>query len=216
MLTSVASSALREVVGRNTLDFVLQDGRTQVAHETQGLIQAALDSYGAGVTVSDVSVKDAGFPQPVEDAVQEAAKAGEEKDRKILDAQAYANDILPKARGEAEKRRQDAEAYRAEAVAKAEGEADHFEQILAQYVRAPAVTRERLYIETLEAVLSSSTKVLIDTGNGNNVLYLPLDQLTQKRPPAPGAEAPAVPPAPLNSTVGPARSSTRDRQSESR
>ena len=214
MLTSVASSALREVVGRNTLDFVLQDGRTQVAHETQGLIQAALDSYGAGVTVSDVSVKDAGFPQPVEDAVQEAAKAGDEKERKILDAQAYANDILPKARGEAEKRRQDAEAYRAEAVAKAEGEADHFEQILAQYTRAPAVTRERLYIETLEAVLSSSTKVLIDTGNGNNVLYLPLDQLTQKRPPAPGAEAPAVPPAP--STVGPARSSNRDRQSESR
>ncbi len=216
MLTSVAASALREVVGRNMLDFVLQDGRTQVAHETQDLIQAALDSYGAGVTVSDVSMKDAGFPQPVEDAVQEAAKASDEKERKILDAQAYANDILPKARGEAEKRRQDAEAYRGEAVAKAEGEADHFEQILAQYVRAPAVTRERLYIETLEAVLSSSTKVLIDTGNGNNVLYLPLDQLTQKRPPAPGAEVPAVPPAPLSSTVGPARSSNRDRQSEGR
>src|SRR5262252_3829387 len=202
MLTSVASSALREVVGRNTLDFVLQDGRTQVAHETQDLIQTTLESYGAGVTVSEVSVKGAGFPASVDDAVQEAAKASDEKERKILEAEAYASDILPKARGEAERRRQDAEAYRAEAVARAEGEADHFEQILAQYVRAPAVTRERLYIETLEAVLSSSTKVLVDTGNGNNVLYLPLDQLTQKRPAAPGTEAPAVPPPPVNSTVG--------------
>ena len=217
LLTSVASSALREVVGRNTLDFVLHDGRTQIAHDTQGSIQSALDSYGAGVTVSDVSVKDAGFPQSVDDAVQDAAKASDEKERKILEADAYANDILPKARGEAEKRRQDAEAYRAEAVAKAEGEADHFEQILAQYVRAPAVTRERLYIETLEAVLSSSTKVLVDTGNGNNVLYLPLDQLMQKRPSAPSAEVPAVvPPVPPSSTVGPARSSNRDRQSDSR
>jgi membrane protease subunit HflK len=204
MLTSVASSALREVVGRNTLDFVLHDGRTQVGRETQDLIQAALDSYGAGVTVSEVNVKDAGFPQPVDDAVQEAAKASDEKERKILEANAYANDVLPKARGEAEKRRQDAEAYRAEAVAKAEGEADRFEQILAEYRQAPAVTRERLYLETMEAVLSSSTKILVDTGNGNNVLYLPLDQLGQKRSTAPGAEAPAVPP-PINSTVGPAR-----------
>ncbi len=212
MLTSVASSALREVVGRNTLDFVLHDGRAQVAREMQDSIQSALDSYGAGLTVSEVNVKDAALPQQVDDAVQDAAKASDEKERKILDAQAYANDILPKARGEAEKRRQDAEAYRAEAVAKAEGESDHFEQILAQYARAPAVTRERLYIETLEAVLSSSTKVLIDTGNGNNVLYLPLDQLMQKRPAAPGADAPAVPPVPPNSTVGPPRS-TRERES---
>jgi membrane protease subunit HflK len=148
----------------------------------------------------------------VDEAVQEATKAADEKERKILEAEAYANDILPKARGEAEKRRQEAEAYRAEAVAKAEGEADHFEQILAQYVHAPAVTRQRLYIETLEAVLSSSPKVLVDTGNGNNVLYLPLDQLMQKRPAAPGAETAPVPPPPINSTVGPPRS-TRERES---
>ena len=211
-LTNVASSALRQVVGRNTLEFVLHDGRTQVAQETQGLIQGALDSYGAGVTVSEVDVKDAGLPQAVDDAVQDAAKASDEKERKILEAKAYGDDILPKARGEAEKRRQDAEAYRAEAVAKAEGEADHFEQILAQYRQSPAVTRERLYIETLEAVLSSSAKVIVDTGNGNNVLYLPLDQFTQKRPASPGAEAPAVPPPPLNSNVGPPRS-TRERES---
>ena len=147
-----------------------------------------------------------------DEAVQEATKASDEKERKILEAEAYANDILPKARGEAEKRRQDAEAYRAEAVAKAEGEADRFEQILAQYRLSPAVTRERLYIETLEAVLASSTKVLVDTGNGNNVLYLPLEQLTQKRSAAPGVEAPAMPPAPINATVGPAPR-TRERES---
>lgn len=209
-LTSVASSALREVVGRNTLDFVLKDGRSQIAHETQDLLQATLDSYGAGVTVSDVTLKEVSLPQSVDEADREAGKAGEDKDRKILEAEAYANDILPRARGEAEKQRQDAEAYRAEVVAKAEGEADRFEQILAQYRQAPAVTRERLYIETLEAVLASSTKVLVDTGNGNNILYLPLDQLTQKRPAAPANDAPAAPPVPVTSTVGPR---TRDRES---
>jgi|KBSSwiStaDraftv2_1062776.scaffolds.fasta_scaffold02759_2 membrane protease subunit HflK len=210
-LTSVASSALREVVGRNSLDFVLHDGRTQVAHETQDLLQTTLDSYGAGVTVTEVNVKEAGYPHDVDEAVQDAAKASDEKERKILEAEAYANDILPKARGEAERRRQDAEAYRAEAIAKAEGEADRFELILAQYRQSPAVTRERLYIETLEAVLASATKVLVDTGSGNNVLYLPLEQLTQKRAAPAGVEAPTVPPPPVNSTVGPAR--TRERES---
>jgi len=210
VLQSLVSSALGEVVGRNTLDFVLRDGRTQVAHETQDLIQAALDSYGAGVTVNEVNLKEVALPQQVDEADQDAGKASEEKQRKILEADAYAGDILPKARGEAEKRRQDAEAYRAEVVANAEGEADRFEQVLAQYRQTPAITRERLYIETLEAVLASSTKVIVDTGNGNNVLYLPLEQLTQKRAGASGGDAPVVPPVPVNSTVGPR---TRERES---
>jgi membrane protease subunit HflK len=209
-VTSIAASALREVAGRNTLDFILKDGRTQVAHETQDLMQSALDAYPAGVTVYDVNLKEASFPREVDEAVQEASKASEDKDRKVLEANAYSNDILPKARGEAEKRRQDAEAYRAEVVANAEGEADRFEQILAQYRLAPAITRERLYIETLEAVLASSTKVIVDTGNSNNVLYLPLDQLTQKRTSPTASDAPVVPPVPVNSTVGPR---TRDRES---
>jgi len=210
MLQALASSALGEVVGRNTFAFVVRDGRTQVAHDTQDLIQAALDSYGAGVTVSEVSLKDVTLPQPVEEADQDAGKAGEERARKILEADAYAGDILPKARGEAEKRRQDAEAYRAEVIANAEGEADRFEQVLAQYRQAPAITRERLYIETLEAVLASSTKVLVDTGNGNNVLNLSLDELTRKKPAASGGDTPVVPPVPVNSTVGPR---TRERES---
>jgi membrane protease subunit HflK len=209
-LTDATASAIREVVGRNLLDFILTDGRTQVAHETQDLLQATLDSYGAGVTVYEVNLQDANFPREVESAVQDAIKAREDRARKILEAEAYSNEILPKARGEAEKRRQDAEAYRAEVVANAEGEADRFEQVLAQYKQAPAVTRERMYIETLEAILASSTKVLVDTGGGNNVLYLPLEQLMQRRASAPAGDSPAVPPAPATSSVGPR---TRDRES---
>lgn len=209
-LTDAAASAIREVIGRNLLDFILTDGRTQVAHETQDLLQATLDSYGAGVTVYEVNLQEANFPREVEGAVQDAIKAREDRERKILEAEAYSNDILPKARGEAEKRRQEAEAARAEAIANAEGEADRFEQILAEYKQAPAVTRERMYIETLETILASSTKVLVDTGAGNNVLYLPLDQLMQKRPAAPAGDVPSTPPAPVTSTVGPR---ARDRES---
>ena len=209
-LTDVAASAIREVVGRNLLDFILTDGRTQVAHETQDLLQATLDSYGAGVTVYEVNLQEANFPREVEGAVQDAIKAREDRERKILEAESYSNGILPTARGEAEKRRQEAEAYRAETIANAEGEADRFEQVLAQYKQAPAVTRERMYIETLESILASSAKVLVDTGSGNNVFYLPLEQLMQKRPATPTSEAQAAPSVPVTSTVGPR---TRDRES---
>jgi len=209
-LTDAAASAIREVVGRNLLDFILTDGRTQVAHETQDLLQATLDSYGAGVTVYEVNLQEANFPREVEGAVQDAIKAREDRERKILEADSYSNDILPKARGEAEQRREQAEAYRAEVVANAEGEADRFEQVLAQYKQAPLITRERLYIETLEYVLANSTKVLVDTGGGNNVLYLPLEQLMQKRAAAPAGDSPTASPVPVTSTVGPR---TRDRES---
>jgi membrane protease subunit HflK len=209
-LTDAAASAIREVVGRNLLDFILTDGRTQVAHETQDLLQATLDAYGAGVTVYEVNLQEANFPREVEGAVQDAIKAREDRERRILEAESYSNEILPKARGEAEKRRQDAEAYRAEVTANAEGEADRFEQILAEYKQAPAVTRERLYIETLETVLANSTKVLVDTGGGNNILYLPLEQLLQRRAAAPASDSPSAPQPPAASTVGPR---TRDRES---
>jgi modulator of FtsH protease HflK len=209
-LTDAAASAIREVVGRNLLDFILTDGRTQIAHEAQDLLQATLDSYGAGITVYEVNLQEANFPREVEGSVQDAIKASQERERRILEAESYSNEILPRARGEAEKRRQEAEAYRAEVTANAEGEADRFEQILTQYKQAPAVTRERLYIETLESILASSTKVLVDTGAGNNVLYLPLEQMLQRRAAAPANDAPSAPQAPVTSTVGPR---TRDRES---
>jgi membrane protease subunit HflK len=195
-LIDATASAVREVIGRNLLDFILTDGRAEVATDTQDLLQATLDSYGAGITVYEVNLVNANFPAAVEDSVQDSIRAREDRERRILQADEYSNDILPRARGEAARRREDAEAYRAQVTADAEGEADRFSQILVQYQRAPAVTRERIYIETLETILSNSTKVLVDTEGGNNMLYLPLDQLMQRRPTP-------LPPEPSSTTTAP-------------
>jgi membrane protease subunit HflK len=212
-LLDVTASAIREVIGRNLLDFILTDGRAEVAAETQDLLQATLDFYNAGITVYEVNLVNANFPSAVEGSVQDSIRAREDRARRILEAEAYSNEILPKARGEAARRRQDAEAYRAQVVADAEGESDRFTQILAEYQKAPGVTRERIYIETLEDILRSSTKVLVDTQGGNNLLYLPLDQLVQRRasPPPPGPSAPTTvaPPSPTSS-------SSRARERETR
>jgi membrane protease subunit HflK len=180
-LIDATASAIREVVGRNVLDFILTEGRTEVARETQELLQATLDAYGAGITVYQVNLQDANFPREVESSVQDSIKAREDRERRILEAQSYSNEILPRARGEAATRRQAAEAYRGEVVANAEGESDRFTQIAAQYQKSPVVTRERMYLETLEAILARSTKVVVDTKGSNNLLYLPLDQLMERR-----------------------------------
>jgi membrane protease subunit HflK len=180
-LIDATASAIREVVGRNVLDFILTEGRTEVARETQELLQATLDSYGAGITVYEVNMQDANFPREVESSVQDSIKAREDRERRILEAQSYSNEILPRARGEAAARRQAADAYRAQVVANAEGESDRFTSILGQYQKSPVVTRERMYLETLEAILANSTKVLVDTKGSSNVLYLPLEQLMQRR-----------------------------------
>ena len=180
-LIDATASAIREVVGRNVLDFILTEGRTEVARETQELLQATLDAYGAGITVYQVNLQDANFPREVESSVQDSIKAREDRERRILEAQSYSNEILPRARGEAAARRQNAEAYRGESIANAEGESDRFTAILAQYQKSPVVTRERMYLETLETILARSTKVFVDTKGGNNLLYLPLEQLLQRR-----------------------------------
>jgi len=180
-LIDATASAIREVVGRNTLDFILTEGRTEIARETQELLQATLDAYGAGITVYEVNMQDANFPREVESSVQDSIKAREDRERRILEAQSYSNEILPRARGEAAARRQAADAYRAQVVANAEGESDRFTSILAQYQKAPAVTRERLYLESVEAVFANSTKVIVDTKGSNNLLYLPLEQLMKGR-----------------------------------
>jgi membrane protease subunit HflK len=212
-LIDATASAVREVIGRNLLDFILTDGRAEVATDTQDLLQATLDSYGAGITVYEVNLVNANFPAAVEDSVQDSIRAREDRERRILQADEYSNDILPRARGEAARRREDAEAYRAQVVADAEGEADRFSQILVQYQRAPAVTRERMYIETLETILSNSTKVLVDTEGGNNMLYLPLDQLMQRRPPSQVAPPPSTSIAPPSS---PTSTVVRSRERETR
>jgi len=203
-LNYATASAIREVIGRNLLDFILTDGRAEVARDAQDLLQATLDTYGAGMTVYEVNLVNANFPSAVENSVQDSIRAREDRQKRILEASGYSNDILPRARGEAARRRQDAEAYRERVIADAEGEADRFTQILVEYQKAPAVTRERMYIETLEEILRSSTKVLVDTEGGNNLLYLPLDQLVQRRPPAaPEVQPPATaaPPSSPNTAV---------------
>jgi membrane protease subunit HflK len=210
-LEAATGSAIREVIGRNELDFILTEGRTEVSAQAQDLLQSTLDSYGAGITIYEVNLVEAEFPSEVEAAVQDSIRAREDRERRILEATTYSNEILPRARGEAERRQQDAEAYRAQVVADAEGEADRFSQVLVEYSKAPAVTRERMYIETLEDILRTSTKVLVDTEGGNNVLYLPLDQLVRPRSsPASAEPAPlsmsAPPPPPANT----ARSRERD------
>lgn len=180
-LNDVSESAIREVVGKNSADFVLLEGRAEIASRTQTLIQEALDEYGAGIIVTKVNLQDTNFPSQVEAAVQDAIKAREDRERLAFEAQSYANDILPKARGEAVRRVQDAEAYKARVVADAEGEASRFEQLLVEYERAPEVTRERLYIEVMEEVYGNSNKVLMDAEGSGNLMYLPIDKLLEQQ-----------------------------------
>ena len=180
-LSDVSESAIREVIGNKSADFVLLEGRAEIALQTQALIQETLDEYGAGITVTQVNLQDVNFPPQVEAAVQDAIKAREDKERLAFEAQSYANDILPKARGESVRRIQDAEAYKARVTADAEGEASRFEQLLAEYRKAPKVTRERLYIEAIEDVYRNSNKVLLDAEGSGNLLYLPMDKLLEQR-----------------------------------
>ena len=181
-IRDVTGSAIREVIGKNNLDFILTEGRAEVASETQVLIQSTLDAYGTGITVYEVNLQDANFPRDVEESVQDAIRAREDKERMSLEAEAYAYDILPKARGAAVRQTEDAEAYKSRVIADAEGEADRFVSILTEYAKAPEVTRQRMYIETLEQVLSNSTKVLLDSQGGGNMIYLPLDRLMERNP----------------------------------
>jgi membrane protease subunit HflK len=179
-LQDVTASAIREIVGKNLLDFIITEGRAEIAAQTQDLLQSTLDDYQSGITIFEVNLQDANFPGEVESAVQDAIKAREDRERRILEAETYSNDLLPRARGRAAQQIEEAQAYRSRAIANAEGEASRFMQLLSEYQKAPEVTRERLYIETLEDILANSTKVLVDTEGGNNLLYLPLDQLTRR------------------------------------
>ena len=179
-LGEVSESAIREIIGKNQMDYILGEGRGDIAQRTEDLIQATLDDYQTGIGVTQVNLRDANYPQQVEAAVQDAIKAREDKERLAFEAQAYANDVVPKARGEASRRLQDAEAYKARVVADAEGEAQRFVKLLAEYAKAPEVTRERLYIEALEAFYGGANKVLLEAEGSGNLLYLPVDELMKR------------------------------------
>ncbi|NKB77031.1 MAG: FtsH protease activity modulator HflK [Gammaproteobacteria bacterium] len=182
VVRQATESAVREIVGRNTMDFAITDGRAQLAIETKALVQEILDRYNTGVNVRSVEMQNAQPPIQVKDAFDDVVRAREDEERLKNLAQAYANDIIPKARGFASRAIQEAEGYQAAVVARASGETSRFTQILEEYEKAPEITRERLYIETMEQVLSNSSKMLIDQKDGgNNVMYLPLDQLIKNR-----------------------------------
>ena len=178
-LSEVSESAIREVAGKSDLDYLLTQGRTEIAIQTQDLIQQTLDDYGTGIIVTKVNLQDANFPLQVEEAVQDAIKAREDKERLAFEAEAYANDVVPRARGDAARMIQEAEAYRARVIADSEGEAARFEKLLVEYQKAPLVTRERLYIEAIETVYGNSNKVLLDSEASGNLMYLPIDKLIE-------------------------------------
>jgi membrane protease subunit HflK len=180
-LREATESAVREVVGKSKMDFVLTGGRSEIAVRAQDLLQKILDDYKTGLQVTDLTMQNAQAPDQVQEAFADAVRAREDEQRLINEAEAYANDVLPRARGAAARIRAEAEAYRDQVVAKAEGEAARFLQVLTEYQKAPGVTRDRLYIDAMESVLGNSSKVLVDTKDSNNLLYLPLDRLTQRQ-----------------------------------
>lgn len=184
-LRQVTESAVREVIGKNELDFVLTEGRSEIAQRQQVLIQEIMDLYASGIVIAKVEMQSAKPPEQVKAAFDDAIKAREDEQKSVNQAEAYRNDIIPKARGGAARLREEANGYKAKVIAKAEGEASRFEQLLAEYQRAPEVTRQRLYLDAIESVLSSSSKVLMDSDNGNSLMYLPIDKLLEQRGIAP-------------------------------
>lgn len=186
-----AETAIREVVGKNKMDFVLYEGREQVAAATTKLIQEILDRYKTGILVSKVTMQNAQPPEQVQAAFDDAVKAGQDRERQKNEGQAYANDVVPRAKGAAARLKEESEGYRQRVVANAEGDASRFKQVLTEYEKAPTVTRERMYIDMMQQVLTSSSKIMVDQKAGNSLLYLPLDKLIQNSS-QPMADTPAA------------------------
>lgn len=175
-----AESAMREVVGRKKMDSVLFESKQEIAEDVKKIMQEMLDRYRTGIEVMSVAIQNAQPPQPVQAAFDDAVKAGQDRERQINEGQAYANDVIPKARGMAARLAQEAEGYKARVVETAKGDADRFVQVLTQYEKAPRVTRDRMYVDMMQQVMQSTTKVYVDTKDGNNLLYLPFDKLMEQ------------------------------------
>ncbi len=188
-VVQAAESAVREIVGRSQVDQVLYEQRDAIAAELVKSIQAQLDRLKAGLVIANVNMQNVQVPEAVQSAFNDAVKAGADRDRFKNEGQAYASDVIPKARGTAARLSEEAEGYRARVVAQAEGDAQRFRSVLAEYQKAPAVTRDRLYIDTMQQVYSNVTKLMIDSRAGSNLLYLPLDRLLQEQG---AASAPAA------------------------
>ncbi len=172
-----AETAMREIVGRKTMDFVLYEGRTEVATEVHNLAQSILDRYQTGIQISTVAIQNVQPPEQVQAAFDDAVKAGQDRERQINEGNAYANQVLPQAEGQVARMLQDAEGYRAKVVGDAEGDTARFTSIEAEFAKAPDITRQRMYLATMEEILESSAKVMLDADSSTNMLYLPLDKI---------------------------------------
>ncbi|WP_298015758.1 FtsH protease activity modulator HflK [uncultured Castellaniella sp.] len=175
-----AETAMREIVGRKPMDFVLYSGRTEVATEVQALAQSILDRYQTGIQISTVAIQNVQPPEQVQAAFDDAVKAGQDRERQINEGNAYASQVLPEAEGQAARMIQEAEGYSARVIGQAQGNTSRFDSVATEYAKAPAITRERMYLETMQDIFTDTAKVMIDAPVGNNMLYLPLDKIMQQ------------------------------------
>jgi modulator of FtsH protease HflK len=210
-----AETSIREVVGKSKMDFVLQSGREVIGDSTRKLMQQILDRYGSGIAIDKVNMESIEPPEQVKSAFDDVQKAGQDGDRQINEGKAYANDVIPRARGNASRLLEEANGYKQRVVANAEGEASRFSQLLTEYEKAPAVTRERIYLDSMQQMLSSTSKVMIDQkSGGSNMLYLPLDKLMQMSAPQTDATAstPSLPSSTIPYATRPRDTRSRDRE----
>ena len=208
----VTESAIRDIIGQSTLDFVITEGRAQNATEAHSLIQEILDAYLSGVEVTSVNMQPAKPPEEVKAAFDDAIKAREDEQRKINEAEAYRNEVVERMAGEAARIRLESEGYKDRVIAQADGEAARFSQLLVEYQKAPEVTRRRLYLEAIEDVMSDSTKIIMDNDSGSSLMYLPLDKILENSGRASRNESDRDTGAETNSFAPPTEESMRDRR----
>ena len=205
----VAETAMREIVGRNKMDFVLYEGRADIATRSKVLMQQILDRYNTGISISQVTLQNIQPPEQVQASFDDAVKAGQDRERLKNEAEAYFNDVVPRARGVASRLKEEAEGYKLAVIANAEGDANRFAQIVTEYQKAPQVTRQRIYLDTMQTVMNNTSKVVVDQKGGNSLLYLPLDKL-QQIVSQPYSGAPEVLTQPSTTTPGTVDTRSRD------
>ncbi|RZJ24142.1 MAG: FtsH protease activity modulator HflK, partial [Haliea sp.] len=224
-VVQAAETAVREVVGKMKMDSALAEERDQIGPRVRALMQTILDRYKVGIEVVGINLQQSGVrpPEQVQAAFDDVLKAGQERERAKNEAQAYANDVVPRAVGSASRLKEEAEGYKARIVAQAQGDAQRFRSVLTEYQKAPQVTRDRMYLESMQQIYSNVTKVLVDSRQGSNLLYLPLDKIMQQvsqgggaaaveAPPAGATPASPVPPALSNDARARDNSRTRERE----
>lgn len=214
-----AETAIREIVGKSKMDFVLYEGRAEVAAKSAKLMQEILDRYQTGIAISKVTMQNAQPPEQVQAAFDDAVKAGQDRERQKNEGQAYANDVVPRARGAASRLLQESDGYKQRVIANAEGDASRFKQVVAEYNKAPGVTRDRLYLDAMQQIYSATSKVLVDQKGSNSMLYLPLDKLIQQSASSTYEAAGGTRPAPeavLPDSTARSREAFRSREREVR